>query len=542
MNEQAAVREPRGGEDARVARQAGKVGAATMASRVLGLVREQVMASLFGAGLATDAFNVAFRIPNLLRDLFAEGAMSSAFVPTFTEYRLKHGDDAAWELGRQVMIFLLVVLLGLCVVGYLGMPWLVRILAPGFSSVPGKLDLTVVLSRWMLPFLPAVALAAAAAGMLNARGQFLVPALAPTVLNVGMILGGIGLVPVCLAIGQPPILAMAWGVLIGGLGQFFVQLPALRRLGFRIRLRPDWRHPGVARVAWLMLPATLGLAATQLNLFVSTLIASFLEQGSVSWLWYAFRLMQLPIGVFGVALATVALPALSQAAVEKNLEELKNTLSSAVRLVLLLTVPAALWMAFEAVPLVALLYEHGRFVPRDTQMTALALLYYCVGLPAYAAARVLIPTFYALGDTRTPVRASILAVGVNLGLNLALMGPMGHLGLALSTSLTALLNFAQLTWYLRGRVGPLGLRRIAATGTRVTVASLIAVAVGAGVARLATRGMASGLLQDLVVIALSLGVAVPVGFLAMRSLRVEELSAVKSLLRTWWRRLAGGGR
>ncbi len=527
--------------EARVARQAGSVAAATMLSRVLGLAREQVMAGLFGAGFATDAFNVAFRIPNLLRDLFAEGAMSASFVPTFTEYRHKRGQQEAWELGRQLMLYLGLVLIALCALGYVTMPWLVRAVGPGFASIPGKLDLTVLLSRWMLPFLPSVALAAAATGMLNAQGRFFIPAFSPTLLNLAMILCGIGLIPLCRTMGWPPILAMAWGVLLGGLAQFAVQLPSLYSLGFRMGFRLRWRHPGVSRVAWLMLPATFGLAATQLNLVVSTQIASMLQQGSVSWLWYAFRLMQLPIGVFGVALATVALPSLSRASVEQDLPELKRTLSVAVRLVLLLSVPATLWLAAEARPLVALLYQHGRFTERDTQMTAYALLCYCVGLPAYAAVRVVVPTFYALGDTRTPVRASFLAVAVNLALNLALMRPLGHLGLALSTSITALLNFVQLLAYLRQKVGPLGASRIASTLARVLAASAIAVATGASLARLAAPRLAGGLLSDLLTILISLAVTIAVGYATLRWFRVEELAAVEALPRQWARRLRGGG-
>lgn len=263
-------------EELRVARRAGVVGAATMLSRVLGLVREQVMAALFGAGLATDAFNVAFRIPNLLRDLFAEGAMSSAFVPTFTEYHEKRGEAEAWALGRQLMVTLSAVLLVVCVVGYGLTPWLVRIMAPGFASIPGKIDLTVMLTRVMLPFLPAVALAAAAMGMLNARGSFAVPALAPTMLNLGMVVFGVSLMPVVESFGQPAILAMALGVVIGGVAQFACQLPALHAKGFRLRLELPSGHPGVRRVALLMAPAAIGLAGTQLNLFVSTLIASLL--------------------------------------------------------------------------------------------------------------------------------------------------------------------------------------------------------------------------------------------------------------------------
>jgi putative peptidoglycan lipid II flippase len=524
-------------EEARVAKRAGAVGAATLLSRVLGLVREQTMATLFGAGLATDAFNVAFRIPNLLRDLFAEGAMSSAFVPTFTRVQQEQGDAAAWRFGRALMATLLAVLAVLCLVGGLAAPWIVAAFAPGFGAIPGKLDLTVLLTRVMLPFLPAVALAAVAMGMLNARGRFGVPALAPTLLNLGMIVVGVGLIPVCTWLGQPPILAMAIGVVVGGVLQFAVQLPALAREGFHVRLEWPRRHPAVARVAALMAPATIGLAATQLNLLVSTVIASMLAQGSVSWLWYAFRLMQLPIGVFGVALATVSLPALSRAAVARDMGALKTTLSATLRLVFLLTVPAALWMASLSAPVIALLYEHGRFGPADTAATAGALVMYCIGLPAFAAVGVLTRTFYALGDTATPVRASFVSVALNLALNLALMRPLGHLGLALATSATSIANMLQLAVHLRRRLGPLEGRRMMRTVVRVTAAA--AVAAGGNVLLLRAVGEAwqGRVLAELMVVGSGFALSILTGWLVMHLMGVEELGAVREILGAARRRL-----
>jgi putative peptidoglycan lipid II flippase len=529
-------------EELRVARRAGVVGAATMLSRVLGLVREQVMAALFGAGLATDAFNVAFRIPNLLRDLFAEGAMSSAFVPTFTEYHEKRGEAEAWALGRQLMVTLSAVLLVVCVVGYGLTPWLVRIMAPGFVSIPGKIDLTVMLTRVMLPFLPAVALAAAAMGMLNARGSFAVPALAPTMLNLGMVVFGVSLMPVVESFGQPAILAMALGVVIGGVAQFACQLPALHAKGFRLRLELPSGHPGVRRVALLMAPAAIGLAGTQLNLFVSTLIASLLEQGSVSWLWYANRIIQLPTGVFGVALATVSMPALAKAAVNQDIASLKSTLSATLRLVFLLTAPAALWLAAMAVPVIALLYQHGRFGSLDTARTAGALVMYCVGLPAVAAIGVLTRTFYALGDTRTPVQASFVSVALNLTLNLLFIGPLsvlglGHTGLALATSITAVANLAQLVWYLRRRVGPLEGRRIWNTLWRVTAAAAFAALLCAVALRLAGPRLPGGWTGDALAVGGGLALALASGYGAMQVLRVEELGTVESLASSLLRRV-----
>jgi putative peptidoglycan lipid II flippase len=530
------VREPVSGADAlRVARNAGVVGAATLLSRVTGLVRDQVMATLFGAGFATDAFNVAFRIPNLLRDLFAEGAMSSAFVPTFTEATLKRGDADAWALGRQLMTALFLVLVAICAIGYLFTPQLVHVFAGGFEKIPGKLELTTVLTRVMLPFLPAVALAAAAMGMLNARGRFGVPALAPTLLNIGMVVTGLALIPVIRAAGGPPILAMAIGVVFGGVLQFVVQLPALAKLGFRPALVFPIRHPGVKRVGLLMLPATVGLAATQLNQTVSTIIASHLEQGSVSWLYYAFRLMQLPIGVFGVALATVSMTDLSRSAALKDIAGLKRTLSATLRLVFLLTVPAAVWLAVLSRPLIALLFEHGRFHAGDTDHTAAALVAYCVGLPAFAAVGILTRTFYALGETRVPVQASFVSVAVNLTLNLLFIGPLrslglGHVGLALATSATAFGNLLQLAFYLRRRVGPLEGRRMLTSLLRVMIASA---AIGAGcwlMLDLLGSRWHGGFMVEAAVVFASLAIAIFGGWGAMRLLRVEEVGVVEALL------------
>jgi putative peptidoglycan lipid II flippase len=519
------------------ARHVGKVSAATLASRVLGLVRDQVFAALFGAGTAADAFNMAFRVPNLVRDLFAEGAMSASFVPTFTEWRAKHGDEPAWALGRQLMSTLLLVLAGLCVLGWIAAPAIVDLMAGGFGQVPGKLDLTVLLTRIMLPFLPAMALSAAAMGMLNARGVFFVPALAPALLNVGMIVFGLASIPICLAQGWPVITGMAAGVVLGGVLQFAVQLPALARLGFRFRLEwPAW-HPGVRRVALLMLPATVGLAATQLNVFVSQAIAASFREGSVSWLQYAFRLMQLPIGLFGVAVATVSLPAMSRAAVANDAPQLRATLSESVRLVFLLTVPSALFLAVFARPIIVLLFQHGAFLPADTGATGDALLMYCIGLPAFAAVGIFTRAFYALGDTRTPVRSTFVAVGSNLVLNLLFVGPLAflgldHTGLALATSATAILNLSQLAVRLRGRLGGIEGGRMARSLARITAASAVPAVLLA--AALATWGDGSqlGVAARLGIVAGGgvIGLALLAG--AMRLLGVEELAMVRELARS----------
>ena len=521
-----------------VTRNVGPVSAATFLSRVLGLVRDQVFAALFGAGTAADAFNMAFRVPNLLRDLFAEGAMSASFVPTFTQWREKEGDAAAWALGRQLMSTLLAVLLGICALGWIFAPQLVGLLAGGFAAVPGKLELTVTLTRIMLPFLPVVALAAAAMGMLNARGVFFLPALAPALLNLGMVVFGLALIPVCRSAGWPVITAMALGVVLGGLLQFVVQLPKLARLGFRFALElPTW-HPGVQRVASLMLPATIGLAATQLNIFVSQAIAASFREGSVSWLQYAFRLMQLPIGLFGVAVATVSLPALSRAAVRQDLPAVRSTLSESVRLVLLLTIPSALFLAVMAQPILALLFQHGRFTAADTSATAGALVMYCVGLPAFAAVGIFTRAFYAMGDTRTPVRSTFVAVGVNLVLNLLFVGPLAglglaHRGLALATSATSLINLAQLAWLLRAKLSGIEGGRLLRSGLRILLAS--AIAAGVLLAGLTWIGdiTTRGLWVRLGVVAGGGGVGLVVLAGALAVLRVEELAMLGELGRSF---------
>lgn len=515
--------------DRAVARDAGKVGAATLLSRVLGLVRDQVMAAMFGAGFASDAFNTAFRVPNLLRDLFAEGAMSASFIPTFTEYEQKRGKEEAWALGRQLMATLLVTLGTLCALAAVFAPQLMQWLAGGFAAQPGKLELTETLFRIMLPFLPLVALAAAAMGMLNASGVFGVPALAPALLNVGMIVFGLALVPVCARFGIPSVVAMAVGVVAGAALQFAVQLPSLRQLGFTPRFEWPTGHPGVGRVAWLMVPATIGLAATNVNIFVSNNLASHMEQGAVTWLYCAFRLMQLPIGVFGIALATVAMPALSRAAVRQDLPELKRTLATAVRLVLLLTIPAAVYLAVMSKPIIALLFQHGRFSALATDRTAAALVMYCAGLPCFAAIGIFTRTFYALGDTRTPMRSSLTSVAINVALNLALVGPLaslglGHRGLALAASLAALANVSQLAWMLRGRIGGFGARGILLTLARVVAASALVGVALAGLLAVAGPRITEGHLALAGTVAGSAAVALVLFWGSLRVARVEDVA------------------
>jgi putative peptidoglycan lipid II flippase len=506
-----------------IARAAGVISLATFLSRVLGLIREQVFAVFFGAGFAVDAFQVAFRIPNLLRDLFAEGAMSAAFVPTLTNTRERHGDDAAFRLANLVINFLLVVTAGICLVGILGAKWFVPLLAPGFGRVPGKLELTTLMTQIMMPFLLLVAVAAAVMGVLNTRRIFFIPAVAPTMLNLSLIAAGFVIAPFMPRFGLPPIVGMAIGATLGGLGQLLIQVPALHGLGFRWRPVLSFRDPGVLRMVTLMAPAAIGLAATQVNIFVNTLLASMLVEGSVSWLNYAYRLMQLPIGLFGVAIATVTLAEVSRHAARKDMPELKRTLAFSLRFVFFLTLPATVFLVVLAKPIVALLYQHGRFGPLDTVQTAQALWAYAVGLAAFSAVRVLVPVCYSLGMTRLPVTISFITITANVILNFALMGPLQHRGLALATSIASVLNFTLLFELLRRKIGRLGGGGIARAAGKILVASGIAGAAGWFAASGAAHALGSeGLLERATIVGVGFLAGLLTYLAACVLLRIEE--------------------
>lgn len=515
--------EPAAVRQAGLARAAGVISLATLVSRLLGLIREQIFAAFFGAGLAVDAFQVAFRIPNLLRDLFAEGAMSAAFVPTLTRVQEKDGREAAMRLANLVINFLVVVVSAICLLGILFARWIVPVMAPGFGRIPGKLELTTQMTQIMTPFLLLVALAAAVMGILNTRRIFFIPAIAPTMLNIALIASGFLIAPFCPRFGLEPIVGMAIGVLLGGLGQLLIQAPALRGQGFRWRPVVSFRDPGVLRIVTLMAPAAVGLAATQVNIFVNTLLASLLPQGSVSWLNYAYRLMQLPIGLFGVAIATVTLAEVSRHAARKEIPELKRTVSFSLRFGLFLTLPATMLLIALAHPIVVLLYQHGRFGPDDSWQTAHALWAYAVGLSAFSAVRVMVPVYYSLGMTRVPVTISFVTIAINVVLNLALMGPLQHRGLALATSISSVLNFVLLFEVLRRKVGPMGGRLLARATVKIFVAAALAALAGYAAASGAERAIGlESLLERVVVVGGGLLAATVVYLSAALSLRIEE--------------------
>lgn len=477
-------------------RSAGIVSLSVMGSRLLGLVRDQVFAALFGAGFLKDVFDVGFRIPNLLRDLFAEGALSAAFVKTFTQTIETKGEVEAWRLANLVLNGLAVLLSVIVILGILFAPQIIAITAHGFT--PEKAHLATVATRIMFPFLILVALAAVAMGVLNSKGKFAVPASASTMFNIGSIVGGL-LFAYWLSGGgwvtprsnteipsfpaQWALIGMAIGTLIGGIFQFAFQIPSLRRVGFHFRFILNFTDPGVRQVIKLMTPALIGTAAVQINVLVNTFLASSIP-GGIGWLSYSFRLMQFPIGIFGVAIGTATLPLISRYAARNDIRNFRATLSSSIGLVFVLTIPAAFGLITLSQPIVALLFERGAFRAADTQMVAAALAGWSIGLIGYSAIKILSPAFYALDDTRTPMIISLISIFVNVigsymlrnlfarfGVTPQTPSGYAHVGMALSTSLVAITNFIALAFFMRRRIGRLEGRQLTSTFLKVLIAS-----------------------------------------------------------------------
>jgi putative peptidoglycan lipid II flippase len=483
-----------------------------------------VLAARFGAGNEMDAFNVAFRIPNLVRDLFAEGAMSAAFVPAFARHLTLHGRAAAWRLANNVLNALLLATLALVVAGLVFTRPLVTLYAGDYANVPGKLELTILLTRVVLPFLATVAVAAVAMGMLNALHHYFVPALSPAMFNIATIVCALVLVPVMPSFGLPGIMAIAVAVLLGGLGQILVQWPPLRREGFRYAPVFDPRDKTLREVVLLMGPGTIGLAATQVNIFVNTLIATSQGTGAVSWLNYAFRLMYLPIGLFGVSIATAVLPAVARQAAAGDVAGMRTTVSRGLAMMLMMNVPATLGLIVLARPIVELLFEHGRFTPADTQATAALLRLYALGLIGYSAARIASPTFYALRQSRTAVAVSLAAIAGNVVLSVSLVAIMGLRGLALATAIAALGHGGLLVLLLHRRLGGIDAERLA-TGLAKILAAAALMAVAAWGIEYALTGLLPGqqILRRGIRLAAAIGGGLAVLAGGARLLRVREL-------------------
>jgi len=516
----------------RLARSAGLISLAILASRLLGVARESVLASYFGASAPMDAYNVAFRIPNLLRDLFAEGAMTSAFVPAFTRVLQQRGREEAWRLGNLVINALLVITGTLAILGMVFAAPITALIAPKFAQVPGKLELTTLLTQVMLPFLTTVAVAVAMMGMLNSLHRFFIPSLSPAMFNVATILCTVTLVPILRKLEWPPILAIGIGTLLGGLGQMAIQWPVLRREGFRYRPVLDFKDPELRRILRMMGPGTLGVAAVNINVLVNTYLAAA-QQGAVSWLGYAFRLMYLPIGLFGVSIATAALPDLSRHASNGDDAAIRRAVSSAIRLMLMLNVPAMIGLIVLAEPIVALLYQRGHFTDADTQATAAALRFYAPGLIGYSIVRIASPTFYSLGNSRTPVIVSVASVTVNLILNISLVRVMGFRGLALGTAIAALFNALALLWLLRGRLHGIEGGRVTVAFLKISGAAVVMGIVAALVAaQLEVALPGSGEVARALRVAIAIASALVALVVSARLLRIEEFTdATERVLR-----------
>jgi len=514
-------------------RAAGVVALAVMLSRVLGLVREILFAGLFGAGRNMDAFFVAFKAPNLLRDLFAEGALSTAFVTVFSKKIQKDGPMAAWGLAAKVATITVIFMSGITLLGVWFADAIIGVLAPGFDAE--KAALTVLLTRIMFPFILLVSLAALVMGMLNARNIFGVPALASSFFNIGSIVGGVGfgywLDP---TFGPRALVGLAMGTLLGGLLQLAVQLPSLHRAGFRFRPDFRWRDRGVGQVLSIMLPSVIAGSAVQVNVMVNSIFASFLADGAVSWLQYAFRLMQLPLGIFGVAIATVTLPVVSKIAAGGDMIYFRETLSKAMRLALFLTLPAAVGLAVLAEPVIGLIYERGKFTAFETVRTAEALQFYAAGLVGYACIKVLAPAFYAVDRRWVPMTVSFVAIAFNIVLNYLLIFQLGlgHKGLALSTSLSATANFLLLFWLMRRHLGGLETGTFVLSLAKVGLASGVMAALVLGGCHLAGAALASANPVERGPWVLGLIAVGATGFLAVCWLtRVPEINEFLGLLK-----------
>ena len=421
------------------------VSSMTMVSRILGFLRDLVIARMFGAGIATDAFFVAFRIPNLLRRLFAEGAFSQAFVPVLSQYRVEQGEQGTRLLVDRVASLLTITLVLVSLLGIIAAPWIIYVSAPGFAADSVKFDLTVAMLRVTFPYIVFISLVSLAGGILNTWSRFVIPALTPSLLNLSFIFGALFAAPYF----DPPAMVLAWAVFAGGALQLAFQIPALARFGMLPRPRLDWRDAGVRRILRLMGPSILGVSVAQISLLINTIFASFLADGSVSWLYYADRLMEFPTALLGVALGTVLLPSLSRTYASGDGAEYSRLLDWGLRLTLLLALPAAVALAVLSVPLVTTLFHHGAFSDQDVWMTCQALMAYSVGLLGLILVKVLAPGFYARQNVATPMRIAIVSLVATQAMNLLLVGLLAHAGLALSISLGACLNAALLYRGLR---------------------------------------------------------------------------------------------
>ena len=451
-------------ETKQLTKNAGKTAFGTTLSRILGYIRDMLVANLFGAGMFADAFYAAFRIPNLFRRLFGEGSFSAAFIPVFSEYLHTKEKSETQKFLNAVFTALVLVLLIVTILGMFFAPVLVKIIAWGFTNDPEKMQLTIELTRMMFPFIFFICLAAFLLAILNTLYSFFLPALAPSALSVSEIFYILAFAPLLSSGNQ--IKGLALSVIAGGVLHFLIQYPKLKSLGWSLRPDFNFRHPGIKKIAFLMIPSVIGLSVDQINSFVDTICASFLASGSITALYYSNRLMQLPLAIFGLAFASVSLPAMSKAYAQKDMTTLKNSLNYSIRFSVFTLLPAAVGLMIIGLPITKLLFEHGKFDYLASSMTNSALFYYSLGLPAYAMSKIFANAFYAFQDTKTPVKTAVLAMIVHVILCVALMYPMEIRGLALATAVASYFNMFLLIILLRKRIGKLGLKKIIFSGLK----------------------------------------------------------------------------
>lgn len=514
-------------EKRRITKATGMMGAATAVSRVAGLARDMVVANIFGAGFVTDAFFMAFTIPNLLRRFFAEGSLTAAFVPTFSDVYHKQGEEEAKRVASICFTLLFLIMAVITVVGVLASPAIVRLIGYGFEDIPGKLALTDSLNRLMFPYIFFVSLLALVTGILNVRGHYFLPSFSPVLLNLSMIGCAIFLSPKF----TTPVFALAVGVLLGGLLQLLLQFPLLFRFGYSFKPSFKFKHPAVRQISRLMLPGIAGVAIYQINVVVTRLLASFLPEGAVSYLYYGQRLFEFPQGIIIASLAQAVLPAMSRQMAEDDLDGFKDSLHYSFELLLLLILPASIGLMLCAVPVYSVFFMSGEFSFHAVKQSGLALVAYAPGLLCVGLSRVVVPAFFAMKDTRTPVWVSFWTLLVNIVLGLFLMQFWAHVGLAIALTLASLFNATVLLWLLRKRIGRLQLRSLLNSMLRILPAVAIMAAVVWSVLQSGDWGASSARFSNALILFAAVLSGVIVYLVACRMLGVKALSEVRSLLR-----------
>jgi putative peptidoglycan lipid II flippase len=507
------------GEKRDVTKAAGLMSSGTLISRILGFIRDVILAKLFGATGFTDAFFVAYRIPNLLRELFAEGAVSSGFVPVFTEYLTKEGKEEAKRLAGVVFAFMLCLLIVICLLGVIFAPYLTSLLAGGFTEDAEKFQLTITLLRIMFPFLLFISLAALAMGTLNSLRSFFTPAFAPAFFNLAMIGGALLAAPHF----RVPILAIGLSVTVGGALQYGVQAVALYRRQFNLKPIFSFGHPGLKKILLLVTPVIIATAVTQINVLVSNSFATYLAAGSATFLYYAYRLLMLPISLFGISMAVALLPSMSEQAVKGDIEGLRETFSFSLRLVFFTSIPAMAGLIALAGPIVNTLFQRGEFLHASTNGTVYALLFYSYGLWAHSGLKVVRTVFYSMQDTKTPLKIAVVSVVINTLLCYFLMKPFGHGGLALALTISAAVNFLLLSYLLRSKLGRIDGRKILVSFMKISIASLAMGGVAWSIAGRYVWTESGGSLQKAAIIAFIIILCVAVYLALMYLLKSDEL-------------------